>query len=691
MTGLFALLLAALLPRSSVTEIPDSVRTEDVTTVADARERLIANRGARIFFRLRGTIVAGRSQDLASFILLDQTQATHVICSSDDTWRLGDEVEVICTAMQPKYENPVLYSESLELTVLRHGERPVPARVRPIDLAGHRQDFKIVELEGIVTDAFPDDTNHEWTIFILEYADAKTMVWTNATRLGGRRPEDFLDAEVRLTGIVHPSISNFRRSPGPWLLMLDPDTFEQMSPPPERPFAARLPTPHRQVVSGTVLAVWQESKFLLNTANGRRIRVRLADGAPQPKPGDRVTVSGFAHSNEFCTRLSNALLRIDATEAAADETPVETRASAILRNPTGKRLINTQLNGRTVRLTGIVRDGRAAGTPNAELTLSDGTTTFTALIGEAAAPAIGSRVAVVGICLINDVTDPSTGIVKLDSLAIALRRAADLHVLASPPWWTPVRLIALVALLAVLIVTVLVWNAALRTLVLRRSRELARETIRSASTNLRLEERTRLAVELHDTIAQNLTGASFEIKTVTRLAETNREKMLEHLKIVDRTLKSCRDDIRNCIWDLRTNLLEAHDLDQVLHLALAPHIGDAALKVRFHVPRARLSEPTLHALMRMLRELAVNAVRHGQATQVKVAGNVENGDLVFSVRDNGKGFDPDQAPGPAQGHFGIQGIRERLRRLNGTIHFDSSPGHGTRVVVRIGLPRISEI
>ena len=88
----------------------------------------------------------------------------------------------------------------------------------------------------------------------------------------------------------------------------------------------------------------------------------------------------------------------------------------------------------------------------------------------------------------------------------------------------------------------------------------------------------------------------------------------------------------------------------------------------------------------MIRELAANAVRHGHATEIHVAGCIEDGRLLCSVRDNGEGFDPASAPGPEEGHFGLQGIRERMEAANGSVEIESSPGKGTRVVISMPAP-----
>ena len=107
------------------------------------------------------------------------------------------------------------------------------------------------------------------------------------------------------------------------------------------------------------------------------------------------------------------------------------------------------------------------------------------------------------------------------------------------------------------------------------------------------------------------------------------------------------------------------------------------IQIRFNVPRSLFTDNTAHALMRIIRELAVSAVRHGHATVIKVAGAIEDGRLVFSVSDNGSGFDLATAPGVEDGHFGLQGIRERVAEFGGDIEIESALGKGTRVRIAI--------
>lgn len=126
-------------------------------------------------------------------------------------------------------------------------------------------------------------------------------------------------------------------------------------------------------------------------------------------------------------------------------------------------------------------------------------------------------------------------------------------------------------------------------------------------------------------------------------------------------------------------------MTEAVNRSLEPLLNGVGTVVRFNVPRERLSESTVHAILKIVRELVMNAIRHGRADEIQIAGTVEPRDrgsrIVFSVRDNGGGFDPASAPGAEDGHFGLVGIRERLRDFGGEMRVESAPGSGTRVSV----------
>ena len=110
------------------------------------------------------------------------------------------------------------------------------------------------------------------------------------------------------------------------------------------------------------------------------------------------------------------------------------------------------------------------------------------------------------------------------------------------------------------------------------------------------------------------------------------------------------------------------------------------LAIRFNVPRERLSDSTTHEILCIIRELVLNAIRHGHAAEVRVAGAIEDDTLRFSVADNGCGFDPDHCPGMREGHYGLQGVRERAAHLDGEFTIHANGTSGMKAVVSIKIP-----
>ena len=224
---------------------------------------------------------------------------------------------------------------------------------------------------------------------------------------------------------------------------------------------------------------------------------------------------------------------------------------------------------------------------------------------------------------------------------------------------------------------IFIWNRILNRLVERRSRALLKEQAAHDVADLKVEERTRLAVELHDTLAQNLTGISLQIDAAQMAAEENPNSVMPYLETARRKMQNCRENLRNCLWDLRSGAFEEKTLAEAIRRTIAPHIGTTDVHVDMDVPCRKLSDNTLHAVLCIIRELVINAIRHGKASLIGISGQLESDGLSFSVSDNGVGFDPTTRPGLSEGHFGLQGVSERARRLGGQFSIDSAPGHGT--------------
>ena len=134
-------------------------------------------------------------------------------------------------------------------------------------------------------------------------------------------------------------------------------------------------------------------------------------------------------------------------------------------------------------------------------------------------------------------------------------------------------------------------------------------------------------------------------------------------------------------------MLEESSFDMAILKALHQLTDEAAVLIRFNARRSDFPDPAAHAILSVIRELTANAIRHGRAAHVRIAGCTDKGKLLFSVADDGTGFDPERCAGLAEGHFGLVGIRDRLKRLNGTLAFSSTPGKGTKATVTLPVPQ----
>jgi signal transduction histidine kinase len=278
---------------------------------------------------------------------------------------------------------------------------------------------------------------------------------------------------------------------------------------------------------------------------------------------------------------------------------------------------------------------------------------------------------------------PNAPFPHIEGFSIIVRTPDDIKILSYPPWWTAGRLLAVIGALLAFLSGIAVWNRMLNRIAERRGRELADEKLAHVTSDLKVYERTRLAVELHDSLSQNLTGVSLAIRAANRLADSDSDGMRHSLNVAAKALDSCRDELRNCLWDLRNLTLEETDMNEAIRQTLAPHVGDTGLLIRFNVSRERLSDNTAHCILRIIRELASNAVRHGGATTIKIAGSIEKDKLLFSVSDNGCGFNPENRPNAAGGHFGLQGIQDRVDGFEGEMYIKSAPGDGAKITVSI--------
>ncbi len=207
-----------------------------------------------------------------------------------------------------------------------------------------------------------------------------------------------------------------------------------------------------------------------------------------------------------------------------------------------------------------------------------------------------------------------------------------------------------------------------------------------------LEERYRLAREIHDGLAQSLTFIGWRLDRAAHLMQQGRWEVLEtDLEDIRRALREAYLDVREAIDGLRLNLEHPEGLVGALREYIATFQARTGLYVTLDAcvdPAVIPPEVAVH-LLRIVQESLTNVRKHAQATRVWIQLTHENGYLVLCVVDNGRGFDL-SAPRTRE-HVGLSSMRERAEKLNGTFHLESHPGVGTRVVVRVPLRSITTL
>ena len=113
-----------------------------------------------------------------------------------------------------------------------------------------------------------------------------------------------------------------------------------------------------------------------------------------------------------------------------------------------------------------------------------------------------------------------------------------------------------VCVLLLAVIAFVIWNRLLQRVIERKSRQLMREQLAHAKASFRIEERTHLAVELHDSLSQNLSGVACQIAATKGTLPAGADRTTRYLATAERMLLSCRTELRRCLWDLRENALE---------------------------------------------------------------------------------------------------------------------------------------
>jgi signal transduction histidine kinase len=195
-----------------------------------------------------------------------------------------------------------------------------------------------------------------------------------------------------------------------------------------------------------------------------------------------------------------------------------------------------------------------------------------------------------------------------------------------------------------------------------------------------LEERQRLARELHDAVTQTLFSASLVAEVLPRLWDANPDQGRHHLEELRRLTRGAMAEMRTLLVELRPGALNELGLGDLLRQLGEAAMGRADLQVTVSIealPSALMPEVKL-GLYRIAQEALNNVVKHARASHARIDLGYRDGALALCIADDGRGFDPRAIPA---GHLGVSIMGERARALGAALQVDSATS-GTRVLVR---------
>lgn len=556
-------------------------------------------------------------------------------------------------------------------------------------LASGAADNQWLEIEGVVRAVdVPEPRN--FVVIDLGMSGGNLRVLVNYAR----HPdwESLVDASVRLRGVAAVNVNKHGQVVAPTFRVPSFSEITVLRPPPGDAFTQPLvpvgrlmqyspgeSQQHRVRTGGVVTRRLTDTMFFLRAGNvGLKVETR------RPvvfRPGDVVEVAGFPAMSEGLAVLQQAVGWV-VNEAFPPE-PVRPAMSALLDGTHNSDLVTI-----SARLVDWVATGRKV-----TLIFQAGDQLFKGLLNLPAAnplplPENNSLVNVTGICIISELED--VWFYQPRSFLLLVANLTDVEVVQAPPWWTPGRLWGALAITGLVLLAAAGWVWALRRQI-ERKRAVIEQQARHAAA---LEERSRIARELHDTLEQGLTGLSLQMKALETDLDGAPHPARTRLQFARQILRQSRALAHNAIRELRneatTRRLESL-VEGLKRIANSwNHSGALTVDVQIAGNPRRLPARIENHLLGISTEAMTNAVKHGRAGAIRVDLEFRAAEVGLRIVDNGEGFDPEEPLEKSSGCFGLVGMRERTREVGGEIRIHSRPGHGAEITVTAPIPREAE-
>ena len=384
----------------------------------------------------------------------------------------------------------------------------------------------------------------------------------------------------------------------------------------------------------------------------------LSASEPNLKVGDEVEASGEVEVHDFSCMLRNASIRLLWAHAPAP--PIAVTAS---QAATGA------FDARFIEVDGLLSNKDKGPDNTLLLSMKANGQSFRAIVNPSRGDAIlrhlntQSVLRLRGVCVV----DPQFTH-NLTPFVLLIASSDDVEELAGPPWWSGRNLviIGLVTMTLVLLAYMLYLHA----------KHLRLQAI--------VEERERIAHDMHDTLAQSFVGIGFQLQAISNSIPEDLPGINQQLDLACDLVRHSHEEARRSLLTLRREFLQSETLHSALNAFACRMVEHGAVSVRLTISGEDTSTPyaVKDALFRIGQEAIANALRHGKPSVLHIHVKYTSESVDMLIDDNGVGFNPgDDIRG-----FGLTGIRKRADGISAVVRISSTLGRGTQVAVIAPLP-----
>jgi signal transduction histidine kinase len=575
---------------------------------------------------------------------------------------------------------PFLFQPDVKLKRLQRlgtGALPVPVRPTWDQLINGSLHCNYVELEGVVT-----SIKDEYLTLLTR--DGRINIRLNPT--GADIPPDALRATVRLRGCLYATWDKTTGKIQVGNIRLYQHKITVIKAAPVDPFAIPLKqisdllqfdpeagALRRVKVSGILVYQDTEISCLVNGDNGL---FYLPSDAGDSQIGDRLEMVGFMDIIGPSPLLRDVLVR--RLEHAGLPKP---------RRVDDRALLSAEHHAALVQVKGTL-EGFRTRPHETVFDIQNGRHHFIAVAGDLSGmdrmPKPGSILELTGVYVWQEgAREPDQ---PINSFKLLLNSGHDVRVVSRPPWWTPRRLLLVVALLISGLFSALVWVNLLHRKVEQRTEQLGSQIRRREIE----QERTRVAQDLHDDLGGGLTEVNMLVSLIQSPAATSEEKA-RYVSELDKLALRMVASLDEIVWAINPRNDSITSLADyfVLYTQRLAELASLSLRldVAENLPDQPLAPRFRQEMFLAFKEALINVVQHANARKLEVRISVQGDEMVVIVSDDGCGIMPGKLEAGADG---LANMRQRMDLLGGTCEIESEQNKGTIVRLQAAIHRMQK-